>query len=255
MRRLPAADAVAGPGGYERGLDNTASGKPARRRAGPVRVVFFGVLILAILTGAAWAFLGSSLLVVRHIDVVGNRQVQAAQVRAVARIRAGQPLARVNTAAAAERVDQIPAVLSATVLRSWPDTIVITVRERTPELAVFAAGGYDLVDQHGVTVRWVARKPTGMAFLSAPPAVLRGNGGLRAAALVWRELPAELRARIVSVSASSATTVTLHLSGGVTVLWGGVGQAAQKWAELGLLFKTHARSYDVSDPSTAVTQG
>jgi len=217
--------------------------------------VFFGLLILAILAGATWAFLGSSLLVVRHIDVIGNRQVQAAQVRAAARVRAGQPLARVNTTAAAQRVEQIPAVLSATVRRSWPDTIVITVRERTPELAVSAAGGYDLVDQHGVTVRWVARKPVGIALLSAPPATLRGNRSVRAAALVWRQLPAELRARIVSVSASSATTVTLHLSGGVTVLWGGVGHADQKWAELGLLLKTHARSYDVSDPGTAVTQG
>ena len=51
----------------------------------------------------------------------------------------GQPLARVNTGATARRVEQITAVLSASVGRSWPDTIVITVRERTPQLAVAAA--------------------------------------------------------------------------------------------------------------------
>jgi hypothetical protein len=38
------------------------------------------------------------------------------------------------------------------------------------------------------------------------------------------------------------------------VLWGGAGHAAQKWAELELLFKTHARAYDISDPTTAVAQ-
>jgi hypothetical protein len=41
----------------------------------------------------------------------------------------------------------------------------------------------------------------------------------------------------------------------VTVLWGGVGRAAQKSGELILLLRTHARYYDVSDPGTAVTQG
>jgi cell division protein FtsQ len=220
-----------------------------------VRAALFGVIIAAILAGAAWALLGSSLLVVRHVVVSGNRQVPAQQVRAVARIRVGEPLARVNTGAAAQRVETIAAVLSATVSRSWPNTIVITVRERTPQLAVAAAGGYDLVDEHGVTVRWAAHKPSGMPALSAPPAELRGNGGVLAAGVVLRQLPPQLRARIVSVSAPSATAVTLHLTGDVTVVWGGVGHAAQKWAELELLFKTHARGYDVSDPSTAVTQG
>jgi cell division protein FtsQ len=249
VRRLPSAEPLAGPRPLDRG-----PAEPARRCADPLRAAFFALLILAILAGATWALLGSSLLVVRHVEVTGNRLVPAAQVRAAARIRAGQPLARVNTTAIAHRVERIAAVQSATVGRSWPDTIVITVRERTPQLAVPARGGYDLVDSGGVTVRWAARQPAGMPVLSDPPAVLRGNGGVRAAAVVLRQLPPALRTRIRSVSAPSATSVTLHLSGGVTVLWGGTGHAAQKWAELELLFKTHARSYDISDSSTAVTQ-
>jgi cell division protein FtsQ len=241
-----------------------ARGKPARRRArqsagqrpgGPWRTAFFGALILAILAGAGWAVLGSSWLVVRHIDVRGNRLVPAAQVRRAARIPVGQPLARVNTAAAARRVGQITAVLSATVSRSWPDTIVITVQERTPALSVAAGRGYDLVDGYGVTVRWAARQPAGLPLLTSPPAVLRGSPVVRAAALVLGQLPRPLRARVVSVSAASAVAVTLHLTRGITVLWGAPGLAAQKLAELDLLLRTHARFYDVSDPSTAVTQG
>jgi cell division protein FtsQ len=229
--------------------------RPARRRADPWRAAFLGVLILAILAGVAWALLGSSLLVVRHVVVTGNRLVSVAQVRSAARIPAGQPLARVNTAAAARRVEQIAPVLSASVSRSWPDTIVVTVHERTPQLAVAAASGYDLVDSHGVTVLWMARKPAGMPLLTSPPAVLRGSPDVRAAALVLGQLPGALRQRVLSVSAASATTVTLKLGRGVTVLWGSPGQAAQKSEELDLLLRTHARFYDVSDPSTAVTQG
>ncbi len=239
------------PGG--RGGNGPA--RTRRRHGDPWRAALFGVLIMAILAGAAWALLGSSLLVVRHVKVNGNRLVSAAQVRDAAEVRVGQPLARVNTGAIARRVQRITAVLSVSVGRSWPDTIVITVRERTPQLAVAAAGGYDLVDEYGITVRWAARKPAGMPLLTAPPAVLRGSPDVRAAAIVLRQLPSVLREKIVSVSAVSATAVTLHLIRGVTVLWGSPGQAARKAAELELLLRTHARLYDVSDPSTAVTQG
>jgi cell division protein FtsQ len=265
-RQPPPAGPLAGPGAAPSASsagtgDDRAGGaaapptRSARRRTDPWRTAFLGVLILAILAGAAWALLGSSLLVVRHVVVTGNRLVSAGQVRAAARIPTGQPLARVNTAAAARRVEQIAPVLSASVGRSWPDTIVVTVHERTPQLAVAAAGGYDLVDSHGVTVLRTARKPAGMPLLTAPPAVLRGSPAVRAAALVLGQLPRPLRQKVLSVSAASATAVTLQLGRGVTVLWGSPGQAAQKAEELSLLLHTHARFYDVSDPSTAVTQG
>ena len=226
-----------------------------RARAGPFRTVFFGLLVLAILAGGAWALLGSSLLVVRHVEVTGNRLVTAAQVRQAARIKTGAPLASVNTATAARRVEQLAPVLSATVRRSWPDAIVITVRERTPVLAVATAGGYQLIDSHGVTVRQATRKPASMLLMSSPPAVLRGSPAIKAAAVVVRQLPGDLRSRLASVSAASASSVTLHLAGGITVLWGGAGDPAQKLAELGMLLRRHARYYDISDPNTAVTAG
>jgi len=229
---------------------------PASRRHAPWRPVFFGAVVLAILAGASWALLGSSLLVVRHVAVTGNRLVTAAQVREAARIKPGTPLATVNGGAVAARVDRLAPVLSAAVSRSWPDGIVITVRERTPVLAVaLTGGGYQLIDPFGVVVRSAAHKPAGMALLSPAPAVLRGSAAIRAAAMVARQLPPRVRMRLRWVAAVSASAVTLHLAGRVTVLWGGVGRAAQKSAELTLLLRTHARYYDVSDPGTAVTRG
>jgi cell division protein FtsQ len=232
------------------------SSRQGRRRANPWRTALIGVLVLAVLAGAGWALLGSSLLVVRHVEVVGDRLVTAAQVREAAKIKPGTPLASVNTHAAAARVEQLAPVLSAEVSRSWPDTIVITVRERTPVLAVAeAGGGYQLVDPYGVAVRSAAHKPAGMPLLSPAPAVLRGNPAIRAVAAVIRQLPPTVRARLRWVSAPSASAVTLHLAGRVTVLWGGANRALQKAAELTLLLRTHARYYDISDPYTAVTRG
>ena len=254
-RQLHAADPDYDGGNDDFPASHHGPAAAGRAHAGPGRTVFFGLLVLAILAGAAWALLGSSLLVVRHVEVTGNRLVTAAQVRQAAGIRTGAPLATLNTATAARRVERLASVLSATVSRSWPDAIVITVHERTPVFAVAVAGGYRLIDSHGVTVRQATRRPASMALLSAAPAVLRGNPAVRAAAMVFGQLPHALRKRIASVSAASASSVTLHLTGGITVLWGGASDPAQKLAELDMLLRRHARYYDISDPSTAVTAG
>lgn len=225
-----------------------------RRRHDPWRTAFFAVLALAIAGGAAWALLGSSLLVVRHQQVTGNKLVPAATVVAAARIRPGTPLASVNTTAAARRVEQIAQVLTARVTRSFPDTVVITIRERTPALAVQSGSRYALVDGAGVTFRWSARRPAGLPVLTLPPAQLRGDPGVRAAVSVLAQLPPGLRKLVRSVSARTAAAVTLTLRSGVTVLWGSAGSAARKAAEVTVLLRAGARHIDVSDPATAVTQ-
>src|SRR5262245_6388353 len=84
-----------------------ARAQPGRRHAAGGRPGFFGVLVLAVLAGVAWALLGSSLLVVRHVEVTGNRLVTATQVRQAAKIQPGTPLATVNTGAVAARVERI----------------------------------------------------------------------------------------------------------------------------------------------------
>jgi cell division protein FtsQ len=248
-RRLASAAA------QDQAEDTAPAAVRAGRRLEPWRLAFFGVLVLAVLAGLAWVVLGSNLLVVRHVEVSGNRLVSAGQVRDAAAIRPDQPLATVNTAAIAGRVEQLAPVLSARVSKSWPDTIVILVRVRTPAIAVPTPAGFALIDQYGVTVTLAPRKPAGMPVLASPPAVLRGNPAVFAAVLVLRRLPAQLRRQVRSVSASQADAVTLDLDNGITVVWGSPAQSAQKAAELLLLLRTHARYFDVSDPTTAVTQG
>ena len=235
------------------GAVGTDPGAASPRRRSRGRKTFVVAIALTILAVAAWALLGSSLLVVRHVRVIGaGGLVPAAAVRSAARIPLGLPLARLDGAAAARRVDRLAPVLSARVSRSFPDTVVISVRQRTPALAVAVASGYALVDAAGVTVTVVGSAPAGLPLLTTPPPVLRGSPAVRAAAEVVQGLPASLHERVTSVSAS-ASSVTLLLSGGLTVRWGGPSQGAQKAAELGLLLHTRARYFDVSDPATAVT--
>jgi cell division protein FtsQ len=203
--------------------------------------------------GVIWALVGSRFLVVRSVEVTGMHRVTRSQVIAAAAVPPGIPLIRVGTSAVARRVEGITQVESAQVSRSWPDGIDIAVTERVPALAVRGTGGYQLVDPAGVTVVSARRRPPGLP-LFVPSGPVRGNPAVTAAAAVVRRLPAQLAGRLVSVTAPAPGDVTLHLTHGVTVLWGSAGQAAAKERTLAVLMRTHARYYDVSMPGTAATR-
>jgi cell division protein FtsQ len=238
-------------GGGPRGPGRPA--RPRRRR----RAVLVTLAAAAIVAAAVWALFGSSLLVVRSVTVTGTGAVPRAEVLRVADVAPGTPLIRVDTGAVARRVDQITQVQSAQVSRDWPDTLVIVVQPRTPVLAVASGGGFALVDRFGVVVSQVASRPAGMVLLdtAADPGSLRGDPAIQAAVTVLHELPPQIRRQVRAVAAPSPDAVTLDLRRGVTVLWGGTDRAAAKAAELVILMRTKASSYNLSDPYTAVTGG
>jgi cell division septal protein FtsQ len=229
----------------------------SRSTGGPWKAAFFTLTAVTIVVVAVWALLGSSLLVVRSVSVTGSGAVPAAEVIRAAGIAPGTPLARLNTAAVARRVEQITQIQSAQVSRHWPDSVVIAVTDRTPALAVASGGGFALIDKFGVVVRHAARQPPGMVVLSPAPALasLRGSPAVLAAVTVLGELPRQFRSLVRAVTAASPDAVTLHLQGGITVVWGGTGRPAAKAAELQILIGTRATFYDLSDPDTAVTGG
>jgi cell division protein FtsQ len=224
------------------------------------RAAFFALAAAGVVIGVAWALLGSALLVVRSVAVTGTRTVPASEVSGVAGVPLGTPLAQVNTTAVARRVESIRQVASATVSKSWPDGLTITVRERVPVVAVgTAGGGYDLVDGTGVIVRWARVNQAGASqsglplyLTSTAGGALRGDRGLASAAAVLGELPHWLSSSVASVTASG--TVTLRLRDGKTVVWGGTDRAAAKGRELAILMREPARYFDVSAPGTAITR-
>jgi cell division protein FtsQ len=84
---------------------------------------------------------------------------------------------------------------------------------------------------------------------------LRDSPLARAAAAILRDLPPQVARHVRMVSAASASNVSLRLANGVVIVWGDTSRPAEKAKELTLLMRTHARTYDVSAPGTAVTEG
>jgi cell division protein FtsQ len=237
------------------GLGSSRRGRSGRGRSW--RVAFFGLALAGLVGFGTWALFGSQLLAVRSVVVTGTHLVPAAEVLAVAGVEPGTPLIRVNAGQVAARIETIRQIRGVRVTRSWPDRVVIVVLERTPALAVTAqGGGFDLVDADGVIVRWAASRPAGLPLYPVITAVasLRGDPDLGAAAAVLGELPARLRHSVESVAVPSPDQVTLELSGGITVVWGGTDRPAQKAQELTVLMATHSHYYDVSAQGTLMTK-
>ncbi len=219
------------------------------------RAAFFGLAMAGIVVGVAWALLGSKLLVVRSVVVTGTHLVAPSAVLALADVQPGTPMVRVNAAEVEARVESIQQVQSVQVVKSWPDRVVIEVRERTAVLAVAVSPGFDLIDPAGVVVRWAAARPGRMPLYQSGSAVpaLRGDPSVSLAAAVLSELPSSLRSSVHSVSVPD-DQVRLVLDGGIAVVWGGADRASAKARVLAILMGTRARYYDVSAPGMAMTK-
>lgn len=172
-----------------------APGVNAVKRRRTWRAALLALALAGVIGAGTWILFGSPLLAVRSVIVTGTHLVPRSEVLAVADVEPGTPMMRVNTAQIAGRIITIRQVGSVQVTRSWPDRVVIVVRERTAVLALTAmkedgevGGGYDLVDADGVTVRRVARRPADLPlYLTASPvASLPGDPDLAAAAAVLR---------------------------------------------------------------------
>jgi cell division protein FtsQ len=236
---------------------NGAQDTVAPRRSSRWKVLFVALLIAGVLGTAAWVLLGSRLLVARHIDVVGERLVPRDRLLAVADVRLGEPLIRLDTAAVRDRVEAVQEVETARVERRWPATVRIVVRERTPIAAVQDDNLFLQVDRYGVTVLTSAARPRGLPSLTVANPV-PSDPSLRAGLAVIQALPPWISHRVAGVEAPSPEAVTLRLKEGLAIVWGAPERAPDKLRLLyGLLSTTPRRgikTIDVSSPEVVTTK-
>lgn len=225
----------------------------ARRR--PWVLVGTAVAILTLMGGLGWVVWASPVLVVDEVVVTGLDGADRDAALTAAAVPIGEPLARVDSAAVAQRVGSLPIVKRAVVTRSWPRTLVVSVTARLGMLVVRnSEGTLQVVDEDGVAFRDVDQAPAGLA-------VVNGSGqrpapeGLQAVIEVLRILPADQRATVSAITVSSASMVTFAL-GEVEVVWGGRGSEEKKGKVLQVLLKTTPapKVIDVSAPDTPVTR-
>jgi len=126
------------------------SGRRRRRGTFVAKILgFFAVLAIAVL-GVNFA-LTSPALLVQQVNVVGTQNpivIGSIQHMGVQ----GQNIFLIDTAALAARIEALPQVASATPAKQWPNTLTITVVERTPVLLWQTNYGAYSVDRQAVVI-------------------------------------------------------------------------------------------------------
>ncbi|GAA3759278.1 cell division protein FtsQ [Spinactinospora alkalitolerans] len=227
------------------------------RRSDPWKAAFVVLLIVAVLAVVTWVLLGSRLLVVRDVEVTGAGRLDSGEVVSAVDVRTGTPLARVDTAAAAARAEELRLVESATVSRGWPATLRVEVVERTPALSVRVGDGYRLVDHDGVHIEDTGEPSPGHPLVSVTGEV-EGNPAVAEAAAVVEGLPAAILDDVEEIEATDRSEITLRLGNGASVMWGDSERTEKKAGILEILMREHPpseeRRYDVSASDVAVVK-
>lgn len=215
--------------------------------------VVLGVIVVLLVMGGVWAMWFSSFLAVQQVRVQGlsveGEVTGVGQVESAAAVTRATPMFQVDTGAAKSRVAQLPWVETVDVYRSWPNAIVIDVKERTPVAVV-----EDGEARRGVDASGVLFDPPGGLLLTDP--VIRGNeAAIPTAVSVVASLPEDIERRVRVVQAVSPDDIRLQLGNDAIVRWGNADEGAFKAQVLLALLPRRAQAYDVSAPQLPTTFG
>jgi len=181
----------------------------------------------------------SSVFAVHSVTVSGGSPALDAQVQRVAAQAAGnRSLLELNPAAIAQRIEQIPSVLSARVDRAFPNTLSISIVRDVPVALLRIGRAEFLVGADGRVIERTAARPAGVPLVQLPaktplPAVGRaaGDGATQAALAVMAARPAGALRMLGPLTRvySSTGMVILAFAHHIQLRMGTPDQAALKW--------------------------
>jgi cell division protein FtsQ len=211
------------------------------------RYIVAVVGVFAVLGGGVYLVFFSDTLSVQGVEVTGTQTLSDEQVREVAAVPTGGPLATVDLDRIAYRVKSLAVVKSAEVTRKWPHDVLIDIVERQPVAVVDIAGQLHSLDEDGVVFGTYKRAPQGLPRVRADVGV--DEEALAEGAAVVAALPDEIATKVDYAEVLSVDRITLRLHDGREVVWGSAEESEQKAEVLAAMLRHDARVYDVSVPS------
>lgn len=210
------------------------------------RVVLVALLALAAVGLGVWVVWFSSVLGVAEVEVAGTSVLDERQVLVAAAVETGEPLARVDLDAIVERVEQLAPVKSVEVTRQWPDTVLVSVTERTTVAVMQVGERFRGMDETGTVFRNFPRQPNGIPLVRAAgelTAEIRTEG-----AAVVGSLPRRIARLVEYVDLRTVDQIDLKLRDGRTVVWGSAEESERKAQVVTLLLQEEGQTYDVTVP-------
>lgn len=221
----------------------------SRRR----RIVWGSAIGAAVLViGGSVAAAYSPLFAVERITVVGATTLDAATVESALSGQLGTPLALVDSSEVKASLLAFPLIETYALEARPPHDLTVRIVERTPVGVIRSDAGYTLVDAAGVALSTTSDQPAGQPLLDIAGGT--GTAAFESAGLVVRSVPADVRAALTNVSATTQDDVTLTLSSGLTIVWGSAEDSPEKSEVLTktLAAVPGASTIDVTSPRAVV---
>lgn len=221
----------------------------SRRR----RIVWLSAIGAAILlVGGSVAAAYSPLFAVEKITVVGATTLDPATLEAALAGQIGTPLALVDSSEVKASLLAFPLIETYALEAKPPHDLTVRIVERTPVGVIRSEAGYTLVDAAGVALATTSDQPAGQPLLDIAGGT--DSAAFESAGLVVRSVPADLRATLTNVTATTPDDVTLTLSTGLTIVWGNSENSPLKSEALAktLIGVPGASSIDVTSPHAVV---
>lgn len=221
----------------------------SRRR----RIIWLSAIGAAVvLVGGSVAAAYSPLFAVEKITVVGATTLDPATLEAALADQLGTPLALVDSSEVKASLLAFPLIETYALEAKPPHDLTVRIVERTPVGVIRSDAGYTLVDAAGVALSTTSDQPAGQPILNITGGT--DSAAFESAGLVVRSVPADLRAALTNVTATTPDDVTLTLSTGLTIVWGNSENSPTKREVLAktLLSVPGASSIDVTSPHAVV---
>ncbi len=229
-----------------------------RRRLHIKRAVIASVSALVVIL-LVWLLFFSPLLAVRQdkISVSGLQEDEAltpAQITEAMNPWVGVPVLRLNSGAVEDRLmSEYPLIKSVEVSRRLPNGVGVEVSLREPVACLMEGEACTAIDAEGVKLDLPAEQANALPHLVLAAGQDEAGAAATSMIQVLGALPEQTRERVASIEVSDAAQVTLSLSDGAVVIWGGSQDNEFKAQVLSILLQEPATRYDVSAPRAPVT--
>jgi cell division septal protein FtsQ len=213
----------------------TIDGRPPRRWTGLVKFSLVAVLIVATLAVAGEWVLRQSYFRVQHVTFVGVHHEPLALVMAASGLESHPTMMNVSGTVVKADLAQFPWIDHVTLVKHWPNTVVVTVREATAVAVAFGA-------KHVLQYVDVNGRDLGPAPLHANYPTLRfvdpTNGSWpyehagRSAAYVASQLPPAFAAQVSVITEDDHGRVELQMTTPVRFILGPPTQLHAKFVAI-----------------------
>jgi cell division protein FtsQ len=190
-----------------------------RRRVRPALTAAVAVVAVVL---SLWVVTTSAFFHVQRIDVRGNRRLSDGEIVRRSGIRLRSNLLAVPLEEVERSLLHSPWIARADASRSFPSTLVLRVRERSPVAWVHDPNGYAVIASDAIVIDRRAHLPAGLVALGASAVSVPVGGrirGIRASLTVASSLTPKLRSGVEEARVVE-DEVELLLDGGAKVYYG-----------------------------------